>query len=56
MKAGKKDKDGKPMYKAADHMKEATHSKDIQGYADAYSDVQEMSYGYHGWWYGQERY
>ena len=32
------------MYKAADHMKEATHSKDIQGYADAYSDVQEMSY------------
>ena len=48
MKAGKKDKDGKPMYKAADHMKEATHSKDIQGYADAYSDVQEMSYGYQG--------
>ena len=47
-KAGKKDKDGKPMYKAADHMKEATHSKDIQGYADAYSDVQEMSYGYQG--------
>ena len=47
-KAGKKDKDGKPMYKAADHMKEATHSKDIQGYADAYSDVQEMSYGYMG--------
>ena len=29
-------------------MKEATHSKDIQGYADAYSDVQEMSYGYQG--------
>ena len=51
MKAGKKDKDGKPMYKAADHMKEATHSKDIQGYADAYNDVQEMmgkSYGYQG--------
>ena len=48
MKAGKKDKDGKPMYKAADHMKEATHSKDIQGYADAYKDVQEMSYGYQG--------
>ena len=47
-KAGNKDKDGKPMYKAADHMKEATHSKDIQGYADAYSDVQEMSYGYMG--------
>ena len=23
-------------------MKEATHSKDIQGYADAYSDVQEI--------------
>ena len=39
------------MYKAADHMKEATHSKDIQGYADAYKDVQEMmgkSYGYQG--------
>ena len=48
MKKGMKDKDGKPMYKAADHMKEATHSKDIQGYADAYSDVQEMSYGYQG--------
>ena len=48
MKKGMKDKDGKPMYKAADHMKEATHSKDIQGYADAYSDVQEMSYGYMG--------
>ena len=47
MKKGKKDKDGKPMYKA-DHMKEAIHSKDIQGYADAYSDVQEMSYGYMG--------
>ena len=51
MKKGMKDKDGKPMYKAADHMKEATHSKDIQGYADAYKDVQEMmgkSYGYQG--------
>jgi len=51
MKKGMKDKDGKPMYKAADHMKEATHSKDIQGYADAYNDVQEMmgkSYGYQG--------
>ena len=48
MKKGMKDKDGKPMYKAADHMKEAIHSKDIQGYADAYSDVQEMSYGYMG--------
>ena len=24
------------------------HSKDIQGYADAYKDVQEMSYGYMG--------
>ena len=47
-KKGMKGKDGKPMYKAADHMKEATHSKDIQGYADAYSDVQEMSYGYMG--------
>ena len=48
-KAGKKNvKTGKPMYKAADHMKEANHSKDIQGYADAYSDVQEMSYGYMG--------
>ena len=48
-KAGMKSKvTGKPMYKAADHMKEATHSKDIQGYADAYSDVQEMSYGYQG--------
>ena len=48
-KAGKKNvKTGEPMYKAADHMKEATHSKDIQGYADAYSDVQEMSYGYQG--------
>ena len=32
-------------------MAEATHSKDIQGYADAYKDVQEMmgkSYGYQG--------
>ena len=48
MKKGMKDKDGKPMYKAADHMKEAIHSKDIQGYADAYKDVQEMSYGYQG--------
>ena len=48
MKKGMKGKDGKPMYKAADHMKEATHSKDIQGYADAYNDVQEMSYGYMG--------
>ena len=49
MKKGMKDpKTGELMYKAADHMKEATHSKDIQGYADAYSDVQEMSYGYQG--------
>ena len=52
MKKGMKDpKTGELMYKAADHMKEATHSKDIQGYADAYKDVQEMmgkSYGYQG--------
>ena len=52
MKKGMKNpKTGELMYKAADHMKEATHSKDIQGYADAYKDVQEMmgkSYGYQG--------
>ena len=50
-KGMKNPKTGEPVYKAADHMKEATHSKDIQGYADAYSDVQEMmgkSYGYQG--------
>ena len=50
-KGMKNPKTGEPVYKAAAHMKEATHSKDIQGYADAYSDVQEMmgkSYGYQG--------
>ena len=44
-KAGKKDKDGKPMYKAADHMKEESIDEKMNAGLQAYIDKKKGKKG-----------